>query len=67
MIKQVDDTAVLFKICFLLMLWSVLWYKYRKISNIRRTKSENLSDCRLVLQLPLANPLKPSVKLRLKM
>ena len=40
---------------------------YRKICNIRRTKSQNLSDCRLVLQLPLANPLKPGVKLTLKM
>ena len=26
---------------------------YRKISNIRRTKYQNLSDCRLALQLPL--------------
>ena len=34
---------------------------YRKISNIIRTKSQNLSDCRLVLQLPLSNPLKPGV------
>ena len=42
---------------------SVSWVKhYRKISNIRRTKSEKLSDCRLVLQLPLANPLKPGVE-----
>ena len=40
---------------------------YRKISSIRRTKSENLSDCCIVLQLPLANPLKPDVKLRMKM
>ena len=32
-------------------------YTYRKISNIRREKTENLGDCRLVLQLPLANPL----------
>ena len=39
---------------------------YRKISNIRRTKSENLSDCRLVLQLPLDNALKPGVKLRVR-
>ena len=31
------------------------------------TKSQNLSDCRLVLLLPLANPLKPGVKLRMKM
>ena len=40
---------------------------YRKISNIRRAKSKNLCDCRHVLQLPLANPLKPCVKLRMKM
>ena len=40
---------------------------YRKMSNIKRTESENLSDCRLDLQLPLANPLKPVVKLRMKM
>ena len=40
---------------------------YRKLSNIRRTKSENLSGCRLVLQLSLANPLKPGIKLRMKM
>ena len=33
------------------------------------TKPENLSDCRLVLQLPLADPLKPGtcIKLRMKM
>ena len=41
--------------------------KYHKISNIRHTKSENLGDCRLVLQLCLANPLKPGVKLGMKM
>ena len=40
---------------------------HRKISNIRRTKPENLSECRLVLQLPLANPLKPGIKLRMEM
>ena len=44
-----------------------LFSEYRKVSNIRHTKSENLSDCRLVLQLPLANTLKPSVKSRMKM
>ena len=41
--------------------------RYRKIYNIRRTKSENLSDCCFFWQLPLANPLKPGVKLRMKM
>ena len=40
---------------------------YHKISNISRTQSETLSDCRFILQLPFANPLKPGVKLRLKM
>ena len=40
---------------------------YCKISNIRRTKSQNLTDSRLVLQLCLSNPLKPSVKSRMKM
>ena len=35
--------------------------KYRKVSNIRRTKCQNLDDSRLVLQLSVPNPLKPSV------
>ena len=35
---------------------------YRKISNIRRTKSPNLNVSRLVLQLSLPNPMKPVVK-----
>ena len=34
---------------------------YRKISNIRRTKSKNLNDSRLVLHLSLPNLLKPGV------
>ena len=37
-----------------------LWY--RKISNIRNTKSQNLNDSPLVLQSSLSNPLKPGVK-----
>ena len=41
--------------------------KYRKISNIRRTKSQNLNVSRLVLQLSLSNPMKPGVKSRMKM
>ena len=40
---------------------------YRKISNIRRTKSQNLNDSHLVLQLSLPNPIKPGVKSRMKM
>ena len=44
------------------------WYeKYRKISNTRRTKSQNINDSRLVLQLSLPNPFKPGVKSRMKM
>ena len=37
-------------------------YIYRKISNISRTKSQNLNDSRLVLHLSLPNLLKPAVK-----
>ena len=40
---------------------------YRKVSNIRRTKCQNLNDSRLVLQLSVPNPLKPSVKSIMKM
>ena len=40
---------------------------YRKVSNIRRTKYKNLNDSRLVLQLYVPNPLKPSVKSIMKM
>ena len=40
---------------------------YRKVSNIRHTKSQNLNASRLILELSLPNPLKPGVKLRMKM
>ena len=40
---------------------------YRKNSSISRTKSQNLNVSRLLLQRPLPNPLKPDVKLRMKM
>ena len=43
------------------------WYKYRKVSNISRTKSQNLIVSDLVLQLSLPNPLKLGVKSRMKM
>ena len=39
---------------------------YRKTSNIRRTESPNLIAPRLVAQLCLPNPMKPGVKLRIK-
>ena len=38
-----------------------------KISNISCIKSQNLNDSCLIFQLSLANPLKPGVKLRMKM
>ena len=41
--------------------------KYRKSFNIRHTKSQNLNESRLVLQLPLPNPVKPGVQSRMKM
>ena len=40
---------------------------YRKIFNIRPTKSQNLNDSHLVLHLSLPNPLKSVVKSRMKM
>ena len=40
---------------------------YRQFSNIRRTQSQNTNVSRLVLQMFLPNPLKPDVKLRMKM
>ena len=40
---------------------------YRKVSNIRRTKSQNSNASRLILEFSLPNPLKPGVKLRMKM
>ena len=47
---------------------SDLWESmYRKISNIRSTKSPNLNVSRLVVQLSLPNPMKPGVKSRMKM
>ena len=45
----------------------ILHYKYRQVSNIRRTKSQHLKDSRTVLQLSLQNPLKPDVESRMKM
>ena len=40
---------------------------YHQFSNISRTQSQNTKVSRLVLQLSLPNPLKPGVKLRMKM
>ena len=42
-------------------------HEYRKISNIRRTKFQNLNDSHLVLKSSLPNPLKPGVQSRMKM
>ena len=39
----------------------------RKISNIRRTKFQNLNDSHFVLQSSVPNPLRPGVKSRMKM
>ena len=41
--------------------------EYRKISNIRCTKSPNLNVSRLFLQLSLPNSMKPGVKSSMKM
>ena len=49
-----------------ILLW-FLMLTYRKIYNIRRTNSPNVNVSRLHLQLSLPNPMKPSVKSRMKM
>ena len=41
--------------------------KYRQFSDTTRTQSQNITVSRLVLRLSLPNPLKPSVRLRVKM
>ena len=48
-------------------LWRRLPEIYRKISNIICTKSQNLNDSYLILQLSLPNPLNSGVKSRMKM
>ena len=40
---------------------------YRETSSISRTKSQSLNVSCILLQLPSLNPLKPGVKLRMKM
>ena len=45
----------------------IISHNYLKLSNISRTKSRNLNDSRLMLQLPFPNPLKSGVKSRVKM
>ena len=40
---------------------------YRKISKIRRTKTQSLNYSRLVMQSTLPNPLEPGVKSRMNM
>ena len=47
--------------------WLTHMQVYRKISNIRHTKSQNLNDSHLVLKSSLPNPFKPCVKSRMKM
>ena len=42
-------------------------FNYRKTSSISRTKSQNLNVSCILLQLFSLNPLKPGVKLRMKM
>ena len=65
-------------VCFPVHWWVPFWWKtwrvppgypskYRKSSNIRRTKFQNLNESHLVLKSSLPNPLKPGVQSRMKM
>ena len=49
------------------IMYNTFQFKYRQFSNIRCTQSQNINISRLALLLPLPNPLKPCVKLRMKM
>ena len=55
------------KACGGLQVINLFGYKYRQVSNIRRTKSQHLKNYRTVLRLSLPNPLKPGVQSRMKM
>ena len=47
--------------------WLHPCHKYRKTSCISRTKFQNLNVSCILMKLPLLTPLKPGVKLRMKM
>ena len=59
--------CLVFCFSFLPANFTHLLQNYRKVSNIRRTKSQNWNDSHLVLKSSLPNPLKPGVKSRMKM
>ena len=46
---------------------SKVGHHYRKTSSISRTKFQSLNDSCVLMQLSSLNPLKPGVKLRMKM
>ena len=48
-------------------LWLIVGQHYRKTSSISRTKSQSLNGSCILAQLSSFNPLKPGVKLRMKM
>ena len=47
--------------------WPIRQFTYRKTSSISRAKSQNLNVSCILLKLSSLNPLKPGVKLRMKM
>ena len=62
-----QNDPILYIQLFIQGMFSLDQPSYRQVSNIRRTKSQNINVSCLVLQLSLPNPLKPCVKLRMKM
>ena len=56
-----------YDVYFLHNIWSIESITYRKTSSISRTKFQNLNVSCILLQLSSLNPLKPGVKLRMKM
>ena len=61
-----QQLGIPFVFCYVVA-WLNLHFTYHKTSSIGRTNSQNLNVSRVLLQWPLPNPLKPGIKLRMKM
>ena len=64
--RHLQDPAIVISMMYIQCLL-LIEMKYRKTSSISRTKFQNLNVSCILLQLSSLNPLKPGVKLRMKM
>ena len=61
------SSQVIIEMCLDMHIAYKLFFMYRKTSSISHTKSQSLNVSCFLLQLSALNPLKPGVKLRMKM